>query len=166
MQSYLFIGGPHDGLSFPVVDDIESVKLPVAVTDKAAYVRSTLSVGDVSVTIYLHSSLTPEQFGERRFLSSSAACSVELTVSQSRQLCASCASPTKTVETCRHFSAAPMSPPSRHPLPTTPQTRSRVIALLYRYFLKSPLLNISLISSGLSESSSSNSSASFISRIN
>jgi hypothetical protein len=61
MQSYLFIGGPHDGLNFPVTDDVESVKLPVAVTDKAAYVRSTLSVGDVSVTIYLHSSLTPEQ---------------------------------------------------------------------------------------------------------
>jgi hypothetical protein len=61
MQSYLFIGGPHDGLSFPVTDDIESVKLPPGVTDKVAYVRSTLSVGDVSVTIYLHSSLTLEQ---------------------------------------------------------------------------------------------------------
>jgi hypothetical protein len=61
MQSYLFIGDPHDGLNFPVTDDVESVKLPVAVTDKAAYVRSTLSVGDVSVAIYLHNSLTPEQ---------------------------------------------------------------------------------------------------------
>jgi hypothetical protein len=61
MQSYLFIGGPHDGLNFPVTDDVESVKLPVAVTDKAVYVRSTLSVGDVSVAIYLDNSLTPEQ---------------------------------------------------------------------------------------------------------
>jgi len=40
---------------------VESVKLPVAVTDKATYVRSTLSVGDMSVTIYLHNSFTPEQ---------------------------------------------------------------------------------------------------------
>ena len=54
LQSYLFIGGPHDGLNFPVTDDVESVKLPVAVTDKATYVRSTLSVGDVSITIYIH----------------------------------------------------------------------------------------------------------------
>ena len=44
-----------------MTDDVESVKLPVAVTDKATYVRSTLSVGDMSVTNYLHSSLTPEQ---------------------------------------------------------------------------------------------------------
>jgi hypothetical protein len=35
MQSYLFIGGVHDGLNFPVTDDVESVKLPVAVTDEA-----------------------------------------------------------------------------------------------------------------------------------
>jgi hypothetical protein len=61
MQSYLFIGGPHDGLSFPVVDDIESVKLPIAVTDGKIYIRETLAVGGVSITIYRHKSLTPEQ---------------------------------------------------------------------------------------------------------
>jgi hypothetical protein len=62
MQSHLFIGGPHDGLSFPVVDDIESVKLPIAVTDgRETYVRETLSVGDVSTVVYRHESLTPEQ---------------------------------------------------------------------------------------------------------
>ena len=61
MQSYLFIGGPHDGLNFPVTDDIESVKLPVAVTGKAAYVRDSLSVGESAITIYRHESLTPEQ---------------------------------------------------------------------------------------------------------
>ena len=61
MQTYLFIGGPHDGLNFPVTDDIESVKLPVAVTGKETNARSTLSVGDVSATNYIHESLTPEQ---------------------------------------------------------------------------------------------------------
>jgi hypothetical protein len=29
--------------------------------DKETYTRSTLSVGDVSITIYIHESLTPEQ---------------------------------------------------------------------------------------------------------
>ena len=61
MQRYLFIGGPHDGLNFPVTDDIESVKLPSGVTGRAAYTRSTLALGDVSITIYIHESLTPEQ---------------------------------------------------------------------------------------------------------
>jgi hypothetical protein len=61
MQNYLFIGGPHDGLNFPVTDDIESVKLPSGVTGRAPYTRSTLSVGDAAITIYLHDSLPSEQ---------------------------------------------------------------------------------------------------------
>ena len=29
--------------------------------DKKIYIRSTLALGDVSITIYIHESLTPEQ---------------------------------------------------------------------------------------------------------
>jgi hypothetical protein len=61
MQSYLFIGGPHDGLSFPVTDDIESVKLPSGVASSRIYTRDTLGVGDAAITIYRHESLTPEE---------------------------------------------------------------------------------------------------------
>lgn len=61
MQSYPFIGGAHDGLSFPVTDDVESVKLPTGVTGSKVYVRDTLSVGDASVTIYRHESLSSSQ---------------------------------------------------------------------------------------------------------
>ena len=39
----------------------ESVQLPSGVTSREAYNRSTLSAGDVSATIYIHESLTPEQ---------------------------------------------------------------------------------------------------------
>jgi hypothetical protein len=65
MQSYLFIGGPHDGLNFPVTDDIESVKLPSGVTNKANYVRDTLSVGDVFIAFYRHEGLALEQVLDR-----------------------------------------------------------------------------------------------------
>jgi hypothetical protein len=65
MQIYLFIGGPHDGLNFPVTDDIESVRLPSSVTGRAPYTRSTLSVGDVSITIYIYESLAPEEILNR-----------------------------------------------------------------------------------------------------
>jgi len=34
---------------------------PVGVTDKETYIRETLAVGDVSTTVYIHESLTPEQ---------------------------------------------------------------------------------------------------------
>jgi hypothetical protein len=62
MQSYLFIGGPHDGLNFPVVDDIESAMLPpVADTNRKIYFRETLSFGDASITIYRHETLTSQQ---------------------------------------------------------------------------------------------------------
>jgi len=60
MQYYLHIGG-KDSLSFPAPDDPESMQWLLGLTDKETYNRSTLSVGDVSITIYLHESLTPEQ---------------------------------------------------------------------------------------------------------
>jgi len=61
MQIYLFIGGDQDGLSHPVPDDAESVQTPVGRTADETYFRETLSIGDVSITIYRHESLTSEQ---------------------------------------------------------------------------------------------------------
>jgi hypothetical protein len=61
MQSYLCIGGNHDSLDCPAHADAETVTRPLGVTGKETYHRSTLSVGDVSTTVYLHESLTPEQ---------------------------------------------------------------------------------------------------------
>ena len=61
MQSYLFIGGAHDGMSFPVTDDIDSVKLPPGVIGSRVYIRDKLGVGDAAITIYRHESLAPEQ---------------------------------------------------------------------------------------------------------
>jgi hypothetical protein len=61
MQSYFFIGGAHDGLSFPVADDVDFVQCPVGVTDSEVYARESLSVGDAFIDIFRHVSLTPEQ---------------------------------------------------------------------------------------------------------
>jgi hypothetical protein len=61
MQSYLYIGGNQDSLSLPTPDGADSVQTPVGVTGRETYTRSTLSVGDVTVTIYIHESLTPKQ---------------------------------------------------------------------------------------------------------
>jgi len=61
MQSHLYIGGNQDSLNIPAADGAESVQLPAGVTGRETYNRSTLSVGDVSITIYIHESLTPEQ---------------------------------------------------------------------------------------------------------
>jgi len=61
MQSYLFIGGDHDSVNVPVADDIDVVQLHKGVTDKDNYLRENLSVGDASITIYRHDSLTSEQ---------------------------------------------------------------------------------------------------------
>jgi len=61
MESHLFIGGAHDGLNMPVVDGLDAVRLPVSVTDRETYIRSTLTIGVASVAIYKHESLTPEQ---------------------------------------------------------------------------------------------------------
>jgi hypothetical protein len=60
MQSYFFIGGAHDGLSFPVADDADFVQWPVGVTDSEVYARESLSVGDAFIDIFRHESLTPE----------------------------------------------------------------------------------------------------------
>jgi hypothetical protein len=61
MQSYLHIGGDKDDLSFPAADDAETLQWPSGLTDKETYVRSTLAVGDVSDTIFIHESLTQQQ---------------------------------------------------------------------------------------------------------
>ena len=61
MQSYLFIGGRQDGRTNPLQPGQESVEMPMGITDKETYLRDTLSVGDVYITIYRHESLTSEQ---------------------------------------------------------------------------------------------------------
>lgn len=61
MQSYLFIGGAHDGLSLPVTDDADFVQWPVGVTDSETYARESLSVGHAFIDVFRHESLTPEQ---------------------------------------------------------------------------------------------------------
>jgi hypothetical protein len=61
MQSYLFIGGAHDGLSFPVADDVDFVQWPVGVKDSEVYARESFSVGDAFIDIFRHENLTPEQ---------------------------------------------------------------------------------------------------------
>jgi hypothetical protein len=61
MESYLLIGGNSDSMSIPARHGAESVKLPVGITCKEVYNRSTLTVGDVSTTVYIHENLTPEQ---------------------------------------------------------------------------------------------------------
>jgi len=61
MRHCLHIGGGKDSLSYPAAEDAETLTWLVGVTGKETYNRSTLSVGDVSVTIYIHESLTQEQ---------------------------------------------------------------------------------------------------------
>jgi hypothetical protein len=61
MQTYILIGGNMDGLSVPLPDEPESIKLPDNVLNKHAYLRETLTVGDAAITIYIHESLRPEQ---------------------------------------------------------------------------------------------------------
>ena len=61
MHSYLFIGGGKDGRRIPLADEPDTVQLPAGATEKETYVRETLSVGDASIYIYRHESLTPEQ---------------------------------------------------------------------------------------------------------
>ena len=61
MQSYLYFGGNQDSLSVPTPDGAESVQAPSGVTGRETYTRSTLSVGDASIVVYIHESLTPEE---------------------------------------------------------------------------------------------------------
>ena len=65
MQNCLHIGGDKDGLSYRVADDVEFVQWPVGDTNSEVYTRETLSVGDTSIVIFRHESLTPEQVLER-----------------------------------------------------------------------------------------------------
>jgi hypothetical protein len=61
MRSYLFIGGGKDGLRIPLADAPDTIQLPAGIAEKGTYVRETHSVGDASIYIYRHESLTPEQ---------------------------------------------------------------------------------------------------------
>ena len=65
MQNYVLVGGAHDGLSFPVEDYQDEMRIPTGVTGSEVYVRDTLSAGDMSITIFRHESLMPELFLER-----------------------------------------------------------------------------------------------------
>jgi len=61
VASYLFIGGPHDGLNIPVADDQDEARLRVDVAGSERYLRDALAVGDMFITIYRNESLTSEQ---------------------------------------------------------------------------------------------------------
>jgi len=61
MQAYLFIGGTHDSLNIPVADGQDEARPHVCAMGSELYIRSTLAVDDVSITIYRYESLTPEQ---------------------------------------------------------------------------------------------------------
>ena len=57
MQHYLHIGADIDSLSYPAPGEPETVEWPVRIIDKETYHRSTLTLGDVSITVYIHESL-------------------------------------------------------------------------------------------------------------
>jgi len=61
MQLCLHIGGDKDSLSYPVADGTETVTWSLGFTGRETYNRSTLALGDVAITVYIHESLTPEQ---------------------------------------------------------------------------------------------------------
>jgi len=61
MQSYLCVGGNHDGLNWPAHASAETVQMSNGPAGRETYIRETLSVGDESVTIFRHESLTPAQ---------------------------------------------------------------------------------------------------------
>jgi hypothetical protein len=50
---------------FPARDDAESIQIPVGITGRETYTRSTLAVGNKSITFYRHESLAPERVLER-----------------------------------------------------------------------------------------------------
>jgi len=62
VQSCLFIGGKQDGIDMPVAPDVDAVQAPYGVgLEKENYIVARLTVDDVSITVYRHESLTPEQ---------------------------------------------------------------------------------------------------------
>jgi hypothetical protein len=65
MQSYLFVGGIHDGLNSHVEDDKDEARIPVGVSSYELYVRDSLSVGNASVAFFRHESLKPAQVLDR-----------------------------------------------------------------------------------------------------
>ena len=65
MENYLHIGGGKDGLSYPAPDDAQTAQCACRVKGQETYTRSTLSLGDVSIVVYVHESLTLEQALDR-----------------------------------------------------------------------------------------------------
>ena len=65
MQTYLFIGGGKDGISIPLASATDTIQLPAGVTSLETYIRDSLSVDGVSVVIYRHEGVTPQQVLER-----------------------------------------------------------------------------------------------------
>lgn len=63
MQTYLFIGGNHDGLNISAEGKPEYMQL----TGREIYIRETLTLGVVSVTVYVHETLTLAQALDRLF---------------------------------------------------------------------------------------------------
>jgi hypothetical protein len=62
MESYLCVGGNHDGLNYLAsAATPERLQMQVGITGKEVYKSMTLSLGDVSVTVYIHESLAPAQ---------------------------------------------------------------------------------------------------------
>jgi len=62
MKSYLYIGGGKDGLNLSTPDILGALS---GVLDNDLYIRDTLTIGDASITIYRHESLTSEQVLDR-----------------------------------------------------------------------------------------------------
>ena len=67
MKNFLFIGGAQDGCNLPVEPDLETVQLKVD-GDSETYVHDSLSLGDVSVTVYQLESLNAEDALDRLIL--------------------------------------------------------------------------------------------------
>jgi len=61
MQHCLLIGGSHESLNYSAHADAETIYLPVGVTGREEYNRSTLTLGGAAIRVYLHKSLTPQQ---------------------------------------------------------------------------------------------------------
>jgi hypothetical protein len=82
MESYLFIGGSRDCLYIPVASDVDVLQLWTDVAGIENYISETLSVGDVSITVYRHESLTPQQVLDL-LVSHYKSCAVNQSVSRS-----------------------------------------------------------------------------------
>src|SRR5262249_34019857 len=65
IQNFLFIGGSHDGLNVTVAPDQKTVQLQVDDTHSETYVRDSLALGDVFVTVYRLESLSAEDALDR-----------------------------------------------------------------------------------------------------